>query len=261
MLRGLYAPGPTIKPQVAIAGLDAGIISLDSKIYDPGYYQLPNYDHKFLNWNPAGDGWVDLNLAIARSNDVYFYETTHRLGIDRLHDYLSKFGIGEKRSLDISEEAAGLMPSENWKRLTRHKSWYPGETLILGIGQGYMQVTPLQLASATSLIASKGVWHRSRLALNIGGQALVDEHPVPNLTLHDPKQWEIINKAMQGVLHSARGVARKVAVGAQYRIAGKSGTAQVVAIRQGERYNRLKPRKEIETTPCSSALLLQKIRR
>ncbi|MEE1924956.1 penicillin-binding protein 2 [Pseudomonas sp. 148P] len=238
VLRGLYAPGSTIKPEVAIAGLDADVITAGTRIFDPGYYQLPNYDHKYRNWNRSGDGWVDLYAGLMRSNDVYFYEVAHRLGIERMHDYLSRFGLGQKVSLDMSDEAPGLMPSEQWKRATRRQPWFPGETLILGIGQGYMQVTPLQLAEATSLIASKGVWHRPHLAMMVGDAAPVDEHPLPDIKLRDPGAWEQVNRGMQAVLHDPRGIARASAVGAQYRIAGKSGTAQVVAIRQGERYNR-----------------------
>ena len=239
-LRGLYAPGSTIKPEVAIAGLDSGVISASTRVFDPGYFQLPNVEHKYRNWNHSGDGWVDLNAAIMRSNDTYFYDLASKLGIDRLHDYLSMFGVGQKVSLDMFEESSGLMPSREWKRSTRRQAWYPGETVILGIGQGYMQVTPLQLAQATTLIANKGVWNRPHLARTIDGAPPVDEHPMPNIVLHDPKEWEQVNHAMQLVMHDARGIARASATGAQYRIAGKSGTAQVVAIKQGERYNRLK---------------------
>ena len=239
-LRGLYAPGSTIKPEVAIAGLDSGVISASTRVFDPGYFQLPNVDHKYRNWNHSGDGWVDLNAAIMRSNDTYFYDLASKLGIDRLHDYLSMFGVGQKVSLDMFEESSGLMPSREWKRSTRRQAWYPGETVILGIGQGYMQVTPLQLAQATALIANKGVWNRPHLARTIDGAPPVDEHPMPNIVLHDPKEWEQVNHAMQLVMHDARGITRASATGAQYRIAGKSGTAQVVAIKQGERYNRLK---------------------
>ena len=239
-LRGLYAPGSTIKPEVAIAGLDSGVISASTRVFDPGYFQLPNVEHKYRNWNHSGDGWVDLNAAIMRSNDTYFYDLASKLGIDRLHDYLSMFGVGQKVSLDMFEESSGLMPSREWKRSTRRQAWYPGETVILGIGQGYMQVTPLQLAQATALIANKGVWNRPHLARTIDGAPPVDEHPMPNIVLHDPKEWEQVNHAMQLVMHDARGIARASATGAQYRIAGKSGTAQVVAIKQGERYNRLK---------------------
>ncbi|MDH0732899.1 penicillin-binding protein 2 [Pseudomonas sichuanensis] len=240
VLRGLYAPGSTVKPEVAIAGLDSGVITPGSRVFDPGYYELPNYDHKYRNWNHSGDGWVDMYTAIMRSNDTYFYDLAHKLGIDRLHDYMAEFGLGQKVSLDMFEEAPGLMPSQAWKRATRRQAWFPGETLILGIGQGYMQVTPLQLAQATSLLASKGAWHRPHLAMTVGGQAPIDPNPMPDIVLHDKRAWDQVNQGMQMVMHDARGIARAAAAGAQYRIAGKSGTAQVVAIKQGERYNRNK---------------------
>jgi len=242
VLRGLYAPGSTIKPEVAIAGLDAGVVTPQTRVFDPGYYQLPDFDHKYRNWNHSGDGWVDMDAAIMRSNDTYFYDLAHKLGIDRLHDYMAMFGLGEKVSLDMNEESPGLMPSQAWKRATRRQAWFPGETVILGIGQGYMQVTPLQLAQATALIANKGVWNRPHLAKTVDGVAPVDEHPIPDILLKDPRDWEQVNHGMQMVMHDARGIARAAAAGAQYRIAGKSGTAQVVAIKQGERYNREKTR-------------------
>ncbi|GFM87904.1 peptidoglycan glycosyltransferase [Pseudomonas cichorii] len=240
VLRGLYAPGSTVKPEVAIAGLDTGVVSASTKVFDPGYFQLPDFDHKYRNWNHSGDGWVDMDTAIMRSNDTYFYTLAHKLGIDRLHDYMAMFGLGQKVSLDMFEESAGLMPSREWKRATRRQAWFPGETVILGIGQGYMQVTPLQLAQATSLIASKGVWHRPHLAVEVGDTAPVDEHPMPNIVLKDPNEWIQVNQGMQMVMHDPRGIARDAAKGVQYHIAGKSGTAQVVAIKQGERYDRLK---------------------
>ena len=240
ILRGLYPPGSTIKPAVAIAGLDSGVITAGSRVYDPGYYQLPNYDHKYRNWNRTGDGYVDLDTAIMRSNDTYFYDLAHKLGIDRLSTYMNQFGIGQKVSLDMFEESAGLMPSRDWKRATRRQAWFPGETLILGIGQGYMQSTPLQLAQATALIASKGKWIRPHLAKTIEGVPPVDPDPVPDIVLRDPSNWAKVNHGMQQVVHGARGTARVAGVGAQYLIAGKSGTAQVVAIKQGEKYDRSK---------------------
>ena len=240
VLRGLYPPGSTIKPAVAIAGLDSGVVNAGSRVFDPGYYQLPNYDHKYRNWNRSGDGWVDLDTAIMRSNDTYFYDLAHKMGIDRLSSYMNKFGIGQRVSLDMFEESAGLMPSREWKRATRRQAWFPGETLILGIGQGYMQATPLQLAQATALIANKGVWNRPHLAKTIEGQPPVDENPMDNIVLRDKSDWAKVTHGMEQVMHNARGTARKAAAGAQYRIAGKSGTAQVVAIKQGEKYDRNK---------------------
>ncbi|MFP5427046.1 MAG: penicillin-binding protein 2 [Gammaproteobacteria bacterium] len=240
VLRGLYPPGSTIKPAVAIAGLDSGVVTASSRVFDPGYYQLPNYDHKYRNWNRSGDGWVDLDLAIMRSNDTYFYDLAHKMGIDRLSTYMNKFGLGQKVSLDMFEESSGLMPTREWKRATRRQAWFPGETLILGIGQGYMQTTPLQMAQATALIASKGKWFRPHLAKTIEGQPPVDENPIDDIILRDKADWTRVTHGMEQVMHNARGTARAAAAGAQYRIAGKSGTAQVVAIKQGEKYDRNK---------------------
>ncbi|KAB0548197.1 penicillin-binding protein 2 [Pseudomonas argentinensis] len=240
VLRGLYPPGSTIKPMVAVAGLDAGVVTPSSRVFDPGFYQLPNNSHKYRNWNRTGDGWVDLNTAIMRSNDTYFYDLAHKMGIDRLHDYMSRFGIGQRVSLDMFEETAGLMPSRDWKRARYRQPWYPGETLILGIGQGYMQATPLQLAQATALVATKGKWIRPHLARTIDGSLPHDPDPMPDIVLRDPKYWDYARLGMESVMHGARGTARKVGDAAAYRIAGKSGTAQVVAIKQGEKYDRSK---------------------
>ena len=237
VLRGLYPPGSTVKPAVALAGLDAGVVTPTSRVFDPGYYQLPNYDHKYRNWNRYGDGWVSLESAIYRSNDTYFYDLAHKLGVDRMHDYMTRFGIGQRVSLDMFEEAAGLMPSREWKRARYRQAWYPGETVILGIGQGYMQATPLQLAQATALMATRGKWIRPHLARRIEGELPVDPEPLPDIELQDSRYWDYAVNGMQQVVHGARGTARKVGDTSLYRIAGKSGTAQVVAIRQGERYD------------------------
>ena len=240
VLRGLYPPGSTIKPAVAVAGLDSGVITGATRVFDPGFYQLPNYEHKYRNWNRTGDGWVDMEMAIMRSNDTYFYDLAHKLGVDRLGKYLGQFGVGQKVSLDMFEESAGLMPSREWKRARYRQAWYPGETLILGIGQGYMQTTPLQLAQVTALLANQGKWYRPHLAKDIDGVAPVDPNPLPDIQLRDPRSWQQASNGMQQVMHGARGTARKVGDSAVYRIAGKSGTAQVVAIKQGEKYDRSK---------------------
>ncbi|WP_323149602.1 penicillin-binding protein 2 [Pseudomonas oryzihabitans] len=237
VLRGLYPPGSTIKPAVAIAGLDSGATTPQARIFDPGYYELPNYDHKYRNWNHGGEGYVDLDMALMRSNDTYFYDLAHKIGIDRLAEYMGKFGLGQKVALDMFEESPGLMPSRQWKRATRRQAWFPGETLILGIGQGYMQTTPLQLAQVTTLIANHGKWIRPHLARTLDGQPPVDTNPMPDIQLKDDSYWDRAVHGMEMVVQNPRGTAHKINVGAQYRIAGKSGTAQVVAIRQNERYN------------------------
>ncbi|MEX6503418.1 penicillin-binding protein 2 [Pseudomonas zhanjiangensis] len=240
VLRGLYPPGSTVKPMMAVAGLDAGVITPSSRVFDPGFYQLPTHSHKYRNWNRSGDGWVNLETAIMRSNDTYFYDLAHKMGIDRMHDYMSRFGLGQRVSLDMFEETAGLMPSREWKRARYRQPWYPGETLILGIGQGYMQTTPLQLAQAVTLMANRGKWIRPHLAKSIEGQAPVDAEPMPDIRLRDARFWDYARFGMEQVMHGARGTARKVGDSAVYRIAGKSGTAQVVAIKQGEKYDRNK---------------------
>jgi len=238
VLRGLYPPGSTIKPMVAVAGLDTGVITPSSKVYDPGFYQLPNNTHKYRNWNRLGDGWVELDLAIARSNDTYFYDLAYKLGIDNLYKYMHSFGFGQRVALDVFGESAGLMPSRDWKRTRYRQPWYPGETLILGIGQGYMQSTPLQLAHATGLMATRGKWVRPHLAKTVGADVVVDEAPHPDIELSSKKYWEPVRSGMESVVHGARGTARKIGENSPYRIAGKSGTAQVVAIKQGEKYDR-----------------------
>lgn len=240
VLRGLYPPGSTIKPMMAVAALDAGVITPSSRVFDPGFYQLAGNSHKYRNWNRSGDGWVSLEMAIMRSNDTYFYDLAHKLGIDRMHDYMSRFGLGQRVSLDMFEETSGLMPSRDWKRGRYRQPWYPGETLILGIGQGYMQTTPLQLAQAVTLIATQGKWIRPHLAKTVEGVPPVDSEPLPDVLLRDAKYWDYARLGMEQVMHGARGTARKVGDAAEYRMAGKSGTAQVVAIKQGEKYDRNK---------------------
>ena len=247
VLRGLYPPGSTVKPMVALSGLESGVVTAKSRVFDPGYYQLPNYDHKYRNWNRMGDGWVDLETALMRSNDTYFYDLAHKMGIDQLHEYMSRFGFGQRVALDMFGEAAGLMPSREWKRARYRQAWYPGETLILGIGQGYMQTTPLQLAQAATLVATRGKWIRPHLLKQAEGMTpaeLMEQNLMPyvatpeDIKLRDPKYWDYARRGMEMVMHAPRGTAHKIGDSAAYRIAGKSGTAQVVAIKQGERYNR-----------------------
>ena len=191
-------------------------------------------------------GMVDLlrQAGVSQRMDAEgLVHTGFELALDDRQVHIDLKGLTGGKTVMVygqTEVTRDLMAAREWKRATRKQAWFPGETLILGIGQGYMQVTPLQLAQATALIANKGVWNRPHLAKTIDSTPPVDENPMPNIVLHDPKEWEQVNHAMQLVMHDPRGIARAAAQGAQYRIAGKSGTAQVVAIKQGERYDRLK---------------------
>jgi len=236
ILRGRYPPGSTIKPMLAVSGLDAGVITPQSRVFDRGFFQLPGVSHQYRNWNRKGDGWVSLERAIMRSNDTYFYDLANKLGIDRMHKYMTQFGFGTKVALDLFEESEGLMPSKQWKRARYNQPWYPGETLIAGIGQGYVQATPLQLAQATALIANKGKWIRPRLAKSIGGSVPVDKMMPADIQVRDTTFWDMARSGMEQVVHAPGGTAQRVGATSAYRIAGKSGTAQVVGIRQGERY-------------------------
>jgi len=238
-LRGQYPPGSTIKPFMGLAGLEYKVTDFQHKLYCPGYYQLPKVKHKYRDWKKWGHGWVDLNDAVTQSCDVYFYDLARTLGIDRMHDFLQKFGFGEKTGIDLVGEKSGLLPSREWKRKTRKQPWYPGETLIAGIGQGFMQVTPLQLARATATLANRGRVVMPHLVDRIVNsnytKAGVSKSKLQiNL---NPKNVEDIVSAMVNVVHGARGTARTLKQDINYLIAGKTGTAQVFSVKQEEKYN------------------------
>ena len=238
-LRGLYPPGSTIKPFIALAGLEFDAINPEQRLNCPGYYQLPGVDHQYRDWKKGGHGSVDLNQAITESCDVYFYRLASMLGIDHMHSFLQKFGFGEKTGIDLIGEKTGLLPSREWKLAQKKQSWYPGETLITGIGQGYLQVTPLQLARATATLANKG---------HIVTPFLVDKIVRAHETSPGPEthqniialKKENINTVIDGminVVHSQRGTAKGINTHINYQIAGKTGTAQVLGIKQNAKYN------------------------
>jgi len=237
-IRGQYPPGSTIKPFVALAGLNAGVITGATHVYCPGFYRLPGQEHKYRDWKHGGHGTVALHKAIVQSCDVYFYELAHGLGIGRLHDFLAQFGFGRRTGLDVAGERSGLLPSKEWKRESRHQPWYPGETLILGIGQGYFLVTPVQLAAAVAAIAARGRYTEPRVARasQRPGDSRLEDIPAVGrqLPITAAHLQEVIN-AMTDVVESAHGTARRIRTDA-YRIAGKTGTAQVFTVGQKERY-------------------------
>ncbi|MDO3385286.1 penicillin-binding protein 2 [Gilvimarinus sp. SDUM040013] len=235
-LQGQYPPGSTIKPVVGMAGLHHNVITPQDTIYDPGYYRLGNDKRLYRDWKRRGHGTkVDLLQAIAESCDTYFYDLGHNLGIDDLHSFGSQFGLGDKSGIDIPSERRGLWPSRAWKRGARGLAWYPGDTLNVSIGQGDVLATPLQLAVMTATLASRGRHFRPQLVASIGGQevapTLVEQVEVA------PEHWETILNAMHEVVHGLHGTAKSINRGADYEMAGKTGTAQVVAIAQGEEYD------------------------
>lgn len=242
-LFGQYPPGSTFKPFLGIAGVDSKAIGPRESIRCRGYYTLPNdADHRYRDWKKEGHGVVDLADAIEQSCDVYFYELAHRMGINRMYDYLHEFGFGDKTGIDLYGERSGLLPSREWKRRVHNKIWYPGETLIAGIGQGYMLATPLQLAVATSALANKGKKVQPRLLKEMrdtSGEITAMAAPsVSYIKLQREDRWEQMHKAMQRVLRGEWGTARATGWKLKgYEMAGKTGTAQVFGIAQDAEYD------------------------
>jgi penicillin-binding protein 2 len=241
-LRGQYPPGSTIKPFVGLAGLEEGITTSHSSTYCPGFYSLPGNTRKFRDWKRTGHGTVDLNKSIVQSCDVYFYDLALSLGIDRLHDYLQNFGFGQASGIDIQGELSGLLPSRTWKRARHDQPWFPGETLITGIGQGFFLVTPIQLATATAALANGGRLLQPNIVYaeqQANSDDLLPHQPriLDTITVNEQQHWDIVIKAMTEVVHSARGTARRIGEDSPWMIAGKTGTAQVYGLKQEEKYD------------------------
>lgn len=239
-VQGQYPPGSTVKPIFGLAGLEYGVVTPETTVRDPGWYTLPGEDRRFRDWTlkirGTGHGnAVDLNQAIAESCDTYFYDLAHRLGIDRMHEFAAPFGLGAPTGLDTTNERGGILPSSQWKQRARGEVWFPGETLNVGIGQGYMLATPLQLAVATAVVANQGTVVRPRLVRSLDGEPVAVA--VSNHVEASPEHWQVIHQAMHDVLHGERGSARAVGRGAAFKMAGKSGTAQVIGIAQDAEYD------------------------
>ena len=245
-LRGTYPPGSTIKPLMALAGLEAGVITPEDSRFCPGYFMLPKSTRRYRDWKREGHGKVDMHEAIMTSCDVYFYGLAVAMGIDRIHDAMSRLGFGGVTGIDVEGERSGIMPSTDWKRgafkAREMQVWFPGETVIVGIGQGYWTATPLQLAHATAVLATRGPHFKPQLvkALRDPGTRELrarPPQPLPTVQLKDSASWEVIVDAMVAVTTGARGTAVRASRGATYTIAGKTGTAQVYSIGQQEKYD------------------------
>jgi len=239
-LRGQYPPGSTVKPFFGLAGLETGVLGSGSSHYCRGFFQLPGVEHKYRDWKKGGHGTMGLDDAIVQSCDVFFYELAFDLGIDRMHQFMSQFHFGRQTGIDLVGELNGLLPSREWKRARYRQPWYPGETLIMGIGQGYFTATPLQLAAATAALANGGTYLQPRIVAEIRND-LTDEVRTAepgkeNIAVHEPANWQAIKQAMLHVVEGERGTAKRIRTD-QYRIAGKTGTAQVFTVGQEEEYD------------------------
>lgn len=244
-LRGQYPPGSTIKPMLALAGLHYGVIDGEDTVFCPGWFSLANHSHRYRDWKRTGHGAIDLEESVAQSCDVYYYRLAVALGIERMHEFLDLFGFGRATGIDIPGEQPGLVPSRDWKRSAfsrpQDQVWFPGETVITGIGQGYMLATPLQLAQAAAVMGGRGQGYRPSLLAAVedpitGERQPAERHPLAPLKV-SPHQFEEVVDSMVAVVHGARGTARAVGLGSRWTIAGKTGTAQVIGIAQGEEYD------------------------
>lgn len=249
-LKGKYPPGSTIKPFYALLGLESGTISKEKTIWDPGYFTLKNDSHRYRDWRKGGHGLVNMNKSIVESCDTYYYELAHQLGIDRMSAYMQNFGLGKPTAIDLIGESSGLMPTQEWKRARYRLPWYPGETLIAGIGQGFTLTTPLQLASITATLANFGQHLAPSIvkSLEISGieQPLsVPKREMQTVQVQKMGNWQFIHQTMINVVHSEKGTGRKISEDLPYTIAGKTGTAQVFGIKQDEEYKAEKVAKHL----------------
>lgn len=242
-VQGQFPSGSTIKPLMGLAGLHLGFTDVNRAISDPGYFTLGGSSHRYRDWTlntpglGGGHGSVALKKAIAESCDTYFYELAWRMGVDNIHPFGRHFGLGVRTGIDIPNERPGIWPSREWKRTKYKQPWYPGDNVSIGIGQGYVSVTPLQLAVMVSTIASRGDRYRPRLVKAVDG---VDTQPILEDHIEIKKEhWDAVFEGMEDAVYGG-GLAtfRKyhLGMGADYRIAAKSGTAQVVNIAQDAKY-------------------------
>ena len=244
-----YPPASTVKPFLALTGLEEQVITPETKIWDPGWYQLEGLPNKYRDWKKWGHGWVDLNRAIEQSCNIYFFDLAFKLGITKISTMMERFGFGDYSGIDIHEESKAIMPSVSWKRGRYNQSWYTGETLSVGIGQSYWTVTPLQLTQALTTLVNHGerkVPHllkaTKELITSPKGQSqdnlkeVIYEEQAP-LVLKQKENWDLVLNAMHNTVQKVGATAHTPFKGSKYDAAGKTGSAQVAKIKQDEKYD------------------------
>ena len=237
-LQGQYPPGSTVKPMFGLIGLETGAVTAEFTIRDAGFFVLEGQSRPYRDWKVGGHGLVDIFTAIEQSCDTYFYELGNRTGIDALSDYGYRFGLGHRTGIDLPGEQSGIMPSRIWKQGARSLAWYPGDTINTSIGQGFMLVTPIQLAQMATSLARRGEVVTPRLAGRIGEEEIARE--VQDRIDASDSNWDIVIEGMRRVMHGVHGTALAVGRTTQgYQMAGKSGTAQVISVAQDVDYDDL----------------------
>ncbi len=252
-ISGQYPPGSIVKPLIALQALEHHVITPNFVLYDPGYYKLKNDERLYRGWKKQGHGFIDLENAIAQSCGTYFYYLADKLGIDKIYQILSDFGLGKPVGINIDGENSGIAPSRAWKYQTKQQSWYPGETLITGLGQGYTLVTPIQIAQVASILANRG----EKVQL-----VTIKKYKSPNeeikffpikdqvkdkqeIKINNEKNWDVIIKAMRKVITSDAGTAHYINVSKEITIAGKTGTVQLFGLKQDQKYEEQKLKKKL----------------
>lgn len=238
--QGQYPPASTVKPHLALVGLDEGVITRETRMFDNGKYKLKNVSHVWRDWVPWGHGWVDVVSSIEQSCDTYFYDLAYRLGIDRISDWMYEFGFGDYTGIDLYEESDANMPSRGWKRARFNQPWYIGDTISVGIGQSYWTATPLQLAQSVTTLVNKGNRNIPQILrgnLVEGELALEPLKELRPVSISNENNWDIVLDAMYGVINREKGTGRKAFKDTPYVAAGKTGTAQLVSIAQDEKYD------------------------
>ncbi|MGB0946154.1 MAG: penicillin-binding protein 2 [Pseudoalteromonas marina] len=238
--QGRYAPASTIKPHMAILALEENMVTEGTTMWDPGFFQIQNVEHKWRDWKRWGHGHVDVYKAIEESCDTYFYDTAYRLGITKISNFMAHFGFGDLSGIDIHEETTAILPSKEWKENRFKESWWRGDTISVGIGQGYWTATPIQIANATNILVNKGINHPPHLAQVAKKEddvTQINNEEKPPVVLNNPDNWRIAIDAMHNTVTKVTGTAHKAFKGVNYDPAGKTGTAQVVSIAQGEKYD------------------------
>jgi len=238
--QGIYPPASTVKPYVAVSALTAGVINRNTSLFDPGWWQLPGSEKRYRDWKHWGHGRLNVTKSLEESADTFFYQVAYDMGIDRLSEWMGKFGYGQYTGIDLSEERNGNMPNRDWKFKRFKKPWYQGDTIPVGIGQGYWTATPIQMMKALTTLINDGTVKTPHLLLNttVQGQKIpyVQEDKTQIGDVHSG-YWEIAKDGMYGVANRPNGTARKSFVNTPYKAAAKSGTAQVYGLKANETYN------------------------
>ena len=226
-ISGSYPPASTIKPFIGLLGLEENIINESTIVEDTGFFQLKEDGRKYRGWKEEGHGKVNLNKAIVESSDVYFYQLASQLTIDRISNFLSKFGFGKISGVDLYNESKSILPSRNWKLGNIGESWFVGDTINIGIGQGYITSTPIQLAASVSAIATRGTIFRPKLIIN---QDSIKPEIFQEVQIENQKHWDSIERSMISVINSWNGTAHNLYEKDGILIAGKTGTAQIKSL-------------------------------